>query len=140
MKLLVILLFSLPLLAFEGKKLYQCTLMYRVIDGAPHEFSPEEQEKSRFGLVFSKDLSRLKTSEGLIYTSTKTSVKGKLYVKKVVVNGRTLYYKLKVANKSGLYKSVSVTGYGNLVNEYVLCQKAKMNSSKKVNEIKSKIG
>ena len=124
MKILLILLFSLPLFAFEGNKLYQCASMYRIIGGTPHEFSAEEQKKSRFDLVFNKDLSRVKTSDGMIYNATKSSLKGRLYTNVMHVNGRTLYYKLKMASQNGMYKSVSVTGYGNLVNEYVLCQKA----------------
>lgn len=123
MKAVLILLFSLSLLSFDGKKLYQCTSKYKIIDSSPSELSQEEQEKSKFQLVFNKSLSRIKSSDGMIYTAKKSSLKGQLYVNKLVVNGRTLYYKLKVANKNGLYKSVSVTGYGELVNEYVMCQK-----------------
>ena len=125
MRIFTILLFSLPLLAFEGNKLYQCASMYSIVGGTPHEFSQEEQNKSRFTLVFNKSLSRLKTSDNMIYTAAKSKVNGQLYINKAVVNGRTLFYKLKMANKSGMYRSVSVTGYGNLVNEYVLCQKVK---------------
>jgi len=123
MKIIYLLLVSLPLLAFEGNKRYQCASMYRIVGGAPHEFSQEEQNKSRFYLVFNKDLSRVKTSDGMIYNVTKSTLKGRLYTHVMRVNGRTLYYKLKMASKNGMYKSVSVTGYGNLVNEYVLCQK-----------------
>ena len=125
MKILTVLLFSLPLFAFEGNKLYQCTPMYSIVGGSPHEFSQEEQNKNRFTLVFNKDLSRLKTSDNMIYTASRSKLKGQLYINKAVVNGRTLFYKLKMANKNGLYRSVAVTGYGNLVNEYVLCQKVK---------------
>jgi len=123
MKLALILLLSLPLLAFEGKQLYQCSSMYRLVNGSPHEFSKEEQEKSTFGLMFNQNKNKVKTSDGMVYAITKSSVKGALYSNKVKVNGRTLYYKLKMAGENGLYKSVSVSGYGNLINEFVMCKK-----------------
>ena len=123
MKTILILFFSLSLFAFEGKKLYECSSKYRIINGTPHEFSPEEEARTRFSLVFSKTLKRVKTSDGMIYSLAKSKSKGSLYVNVVKVNGRTLNYKLKMASKNGLYKSVSVTGYGNLINDYVLCSK-----------------
>ncbi len=125
MKIILILLFSLPLLSFEGKKLYQCVSKYRVVEGSPVELSEEEQGKSQFQLVFNKTLSRVKSSDGMVYTAQKSTLKGQVYSAKILVNGRTLYYKLKVANDKGLYKSVSVTGYGELVNDYALCEKVK---------------
>lgn len=133
MKILLILLFSLSLFAFEGKKLYECSSKYRIINGSPHEFTPQEEAKTLFSLVFSKNLKRVRTSDGMIYGSAKSKSKGSLYVNRVKVNGRTLNYKLKVASKNGLYKSVSVTGYGNLINEYVLCTKVQKNKIKKRN-------
>ena len=133
MKILFILLFSLPLFSFEGNKLYQCVSKYRIVNGAPHEFSPEEQNKSLFQIVFNKKLSRVKTSDGKIYDSAKTKLKGQLYIYQAKVNGRLLKFKLQTASNNGLYRSVSVTGYGDLVNEFVLCQqlKTKKNTSKK---------
>jgi len=120
--LLLFCLFSF-LEAFEPKKLYQCVSKYRVVNGSPHEFTLKEQEKSLFRFVLNKKRTHLRTSDGMIYTKVKTKVKGDLYVSQVKVNGRSLKYKLKVASKNGLYKSVAVTGYGNLVNEFVLCSK-----------------
>ena len=76
MKLLFVLLLSLPLLSFEGEKIYQCASMYKIVGGTPHEFSQEEQEKSKFELIFDKDLSRIKTSDGMTYHAAKSSVKG----------------------------------------------------------------
>lgn len=135
MKILLVLLFSLSLFAFEGKKLYECSSKYRIVNGSPHEYSPEEEKKTRFSLVFSKSLNRVKTSDGMIYGSAKSKSKGRVYVNRMKVNGRTLNYKLKIASKNGLYKSVSVTGYGNLVNEYVLCRKVqKKKADKKVSK------
>lgn len=131
MKLLLVLLLSLPLLCFEGEKLYQCASMYKIVEGTPYEFTSDEQKQSTFGLIFDQDLLRIKTSDGMVYNAIKSSSQGRLYVNKAVVNGRTLFYKLKIANKSGLYKSVSVTGYGNLVNDYVLCQEVKKDSWEK---------
>lgn len=131
MKQFLLLLLSLPLLSFEGEKVYQCVSMYKIVGGSPHEFSQVEQDNSRFELIFDKDLNRIKTSVGMIYNATKSSSKGTLYVNKSVVNGRTLYYKLKIANNSGLYKSVAVTGYGNLVNEYVMCQQVQKGKENK---------
>jgi len=112
-----------------------CASMYRIVNGSPHEYTQEEQKKSRFTVVFNKKQSRLKTSDGFIYTATTSNVKGKLFVKKLKVNGRNLTYKLKLASKNGLYKSLSVTGYGNLVNDYVICQK--MKTPKKVSDTNS---
>ena len=121
MKILLILLFSLSLFAFEGKKLYQCVPKYRLVNGNPHEFTPAEQTKNAFQLIFNKKLTRVKTSDGMIYTATSSNLKGKTYVNKKRVNGRSLTYKLKMATKNGMYRSVFVTGYGNLINEFVMC-------------------
>jgi len=129
-----LLLLSLPIFAFEGKKLYECVSKYRIVNGKPHQFSPEEQGKSYFTLVFSKTMQRVKTSDGMIYGLTKRKSKGSVYAKQVKVNGRTLHYKLKVASKNGLYKSVSVTGYGNLINDYVLCQKVQKKKKQTISE------
>ncbi|PHR56205.1 MAG: hypothetical protein COA44_08935 [Arcobacter sp.] len=137
MRILLILLFSLSLFAFEGKKLYECSSKYRIINGSPHEFSPQEEAKTKFSLVFSKNLNRVKTSDGMIYSSVKSKSKGATYKNIVKVNGRTLNYKLKIASKNGLYKSVSVTGYGNLINEYVLCKKIKKKKKKDNNDTNS---
>lgn len=123
MKILLILLFSLTLFAFEGKKLYQCAPKYRIVNGNPHEFSPEEQRKNAFQLIFNKKLTRLQTSDGMIYTASSSNLKNKTYFNKKKVNGRSLTYKLKMASNSGMYRSVFVTGYGNLINEFVLCYK-----------------
>lgn len=123
MKIALILLISLSLFSFEGKKLYQCAPKYRIVNGNPHEFSLEEQQKNLFRVVFNKQMSHLQTSDGMIYTATSSNLKGKLYLKKMKVNGRSLTYKLKIASDRGMYRSVFVTGYGNLINEYVLCAK-----------------
>jgi len=136
MKLLLIFSLSLSLFAFEGKKLYECSSKYRVVGGSPHELSPEEESKTRFTLVFNKNLSRVKTSDGMIYGISKSKSKATVYVNRVKVNGRTLNYKLKLATKNGLYKSVSVTGYGNLINEYTLCTKVQK-TKKDTNDINS---
>ena len=127
MKPLLLILFCLStfLQAFETKKLYQCTSKYRIVNGSPHEFSLQEQKKSLFQFVLNKKGTRLKTSDGKIYTKVKSKVKGSLYVSQAKVNGRALNYKLKMASANGLYKSVSVTGYGALINEFVLCAKRK---------------
>lgn len=136
MKILLFLLFCLsPFLeAFEAKKLYQCASKYRLVNGSPHEFSLEEQQKSLFQFVLNKKKTRLRTSDGMIYTKMKSRVKGDLYVSQVKVNGRALTYKLKMASGNGLYKSVTVTGYGDLINEFVLCAKIK-ETSKKSNDV-----
>ena len=144
MKSLLLILFFLSsfLEAFESKKLYQCASKYRIVNGSPHEFSLQEQQNSLFQFVINKKRTRLKTSDGMIYTKVKSKVKGDLYISQVKVNGRALNYKLKMASANGLYKSVSVTGYGDLINEFVLCSKKKdspknsndVNSSKKENK------
>lgn len=125
MKILFILLFSLSLQAFESNKLYECASIYRVVGGTPHEYSLDEQKKSIFQLIFNKKQTRLQTSDSMIYEMMNSKLKGKLYVNKKRVNGRNLTYKMKLASTNGLYKSVFVTGYGNLVNEYVLCHQVK---------------
>jgi len=133
MKIFLILLFSLSLFAFEGKKLYQCAPKYRILNSNPYEFSPEEQKKNAFQVVFSKNLNRVKTSDGMIYTASSSNLKGKLYMNKKKINGRSLTYKLKMATKNGMYRSVFVTGYGNLINEFVMCYQVKTKSKKKKN-------
>jgi len=127
MKLLLLVLFCLSsyLEAFESKKLYQCASKYRIVNGSPHEFSLQEQQKSLFQFVLNKKRTRLKTSDGKIYTRMKSKVKGSLYVSQAKVNGRAVNYKFKMASENGLYKSVSVTGYGDLINEFVLCARVK---------------
>jgi len=136
MKILLILLFSLCLFAFEGNKLYQCVPKYRIINGSPHEFTLDEQKKNAFQLVFNKKLSRIKTSDGIIYQVTSSNLKGKTYINKKKINGRSLTYKLKMASKNGLYRSVFVTGYGNLINEYVLCYQLKAKNKEQETKLK----
>ena len=132
MKSILLLLFFLsPLIeAFESKKLYQCASKYRLVNGSPHEFTLEEQQKSLFRFVLNKKKTRLKTSDGMIYTKMKSKVKGTLYVSQIMVNGRSLSYKLREASSNGFYKSVNVRGYGDLINEFVLCMKIKDTSKK----------
>ena len=45
-----------------------------------------------------------------------------LFVNKVQVNGKTLYFKIQLSKES-LYKSVYALGYGNLIHEYVVCKR-----------------
>ena len=47
---------------------------------------------------------------------------GDLFVNKVKVNGKTLYFKIQLSKES-LYKSVYALGYGNLIHEYVVCKR-----------------
>jgi len=132
MKIALFLLLSLNLFAFEAKKMYQCTPKYTIANGNPQPYSEENQKKSAFYLVFNKDFTRLKTSDGKIYNLSTTKVKGKLYINKVKVNGRAITYRLRTASANGFYRSAYVTGYGNLINEYVLCIKDTKKSKKKV--------
>ncbi|MDF1881030.1 hypothetical protein JHD50_06880 [Sulfurimonas sp. MAG313] len=125
MKIIVFLLLCLNLFAFEAKKTYQCIPKYTIANGNPQEYPQEEQEKKTFYLIFNKDLTRIKTSDGIIYNQSTTNVKGKLYRYKKMVNGRAITYKLRTASTNGLYRSAHVTGYGNLINEYVMCLKVK---------------
>ena len=134
MKIVLFLLLSLSLFAFEGKKMYQCVPKYTVANGNPQEYPSEYQQKNSFYLVFNKKLSRIKTSNNKIYSLSNTREKGKLYMSKEMVNGRALTYKLRTASLNGLYRSVNVVGYGNLINEYVLCKKIKTKKKNKKKE------
>jgi len=131
MKIFILLLLSLSLFAFEGKKVYECVSKYQIVGGAPHEFSEDEQQKRLFQLVFNQKKTKLRTSDGMMYMLAKSKSKGKLYINKTQINGRTIIYKIKIASANGLYKSVLVRGYGNLVNEYAICRVHKSKGSKK---------
>lgn len=122
MKILLILLFSLSLFAFEAKKVYHCASIYQIVNGTPQEFSEDVQKKKVFELLFNDKKNKLKTSDGMMYALAKSKTKGKLYINKSKVNGRTIVYKIKLASTNALYKSVLIRGYGNLVNEYAVCK------------------
>ena len=121
MKILLIFLFSLPLFSFQAETTYQCKSLYRLIsdDNTHQKLSKDEQEKSKFRFILSKDFKSLRSSDGILYRAKKNS---DLFVKKVQVNGKTLYFKIQLSKES-LYKSVYALGYGNLIHEYVVCKK-----------------
>ena len=121
MKILLIFLFSLPLFSFQTQTIYQCKSLYRLIsdDNTHQKLSENEQGKSEFRLVISKDFKSLRSSDGMLYALKKS---GDLFVNKVKVNGKTLYFKIQLSKES-LYKSVYALGYGNLIHEYVVCKR-----------------
>ena len=121
MKILLIFLFSLPLYSFQKKTLYQCKSLYRLIsdDNTHQELLKDEQVKSKFGFIISKDFKSLRSSDGMLYIAKKNS---DLFVNNVHVNGKTLYFKIQLSKES-LYKSIYALGYGNLIHEYVVCKR-----------------
>jgi hypothetical protein len=121
MKILLVFLFSLPLFAFQTETIYQCNSLYRLIsdDNSHQELSKDEQLKSQFELIISKDSKSIQSSEGMLYRAKSSS---DLFVNQVQFNGKTLYFKIQLS-KDSLYKSVYALGYGNLIHEYVVCKR-----------------
>ena len=121
MKILLVFLLSLPLFSFQTETIYQCKSLYRLIsdDNTHQELPKEEQSKSQFELVISKDSKSIRSSDGMIYRVKKSS---DLFVNQMQVNGKTLYFKIQLS-KGSLYKSVYALGYGNLIHEYVVCKR-----------------
>ena len=105
--------------AFDVKTVYECKSKFR----SEIELSDSDQEKSLFELYIKKDKMALKTSEGIIYKRKRSAQKGSLYVKKMHMQGRTLYYKLQLSStRNTLMKSVLVKGFGNLIEDFVICK------------------
>ena len=122
MKIVLIFLFSLPLLSFQSETTYQCKSLYRINsdDNSHYTLSTQEQNSSRFEFVISKDFTSLRCSDGMEYAFKKRSLDRYLFVKKLHLSGKTLYFKLQLSKES-LIKSVYASGYGNLIHEYVVC-------------------
>jgi hypothetical protein len=64
----------------------------------------------------------LRTSDAMVYQAAKSTARGKLFSKKVAIQGKNVYYKIRVLNAKGIYKSVFVPGYGNLIQDFVQCR------------------
>jgi hypothetical protein len=111
-------------LSFQSNTVYICTSHYR-LSGANEQhqqLSDKEKEKSRFEMIFNEDFSRLQTSDAMVYAAVRSTAKGRLYSKKVALQGKTVYYKIRVFSTKGIYKSVFVPGYGNLIHDFVQCE------------------
>lgn len=112
------------LFTFQNNTVYLCTSQYRLSGGhnQHQELSAIEKEKSYFELIFNEDFSRLRTSDAMVYRQVRSTAKGRLYSKKVAIQGKTVYYKIRIFSEKGIYKSVFVPGYGNLIHDFVQCQ------------------
>lgn len=112
------------LFTFDSNTVYACLSQYRLISGHKQhqQLSAKEKEKSYFEMIFNEDFSRMRTSDAMEYTQAKSTAKGRLYSKKVAIQGKTVYYKIRVFNTKGIYKSVFVPGYGNLIHDFVQCK------------------
>ena len=118
---LLIFLFAYALLAFENGNSYQCHAIKR----NDVKLSLEEQKATAFDFYIKKDGTYLKTSRPLIYDLMKTKLQkqGKTYLAKVKSNGQIIHFKLKFVQDETLLRFVTVPGYGNLISEYVICNK-----------------
>lgn len=112
------------LFTFQSNTVYACESKYRLIDGhnQDQQLSSIEIEKSYFEMTFNEGFSRLRTSDAIVYTQARSTAKGQLYSKKVAIQGKTVYYKIRVFSEKGIYKSVYVPGYGNLIHDFVQCK------------------
>jgi hypothetical protein len=115
---------SSSFLTFQSNKVYACTSQYRLIGAHTQhqQLSAKEKEKSYFEMTFNQDFSRLSTFDDMVYSVARSTAKGRLYSKKVAIQGKTVYYKLRVFSAKGIYKSVFVPGYGNLIHDFVQCE------------------
>jgi len=115
------LFFYLSLSAFENGNSYECHAIKR----NDVELSFEEQKTTKFEFYIKKNGAYLKTSRPLIYDRVKTKLESqdKLYLAKVKSNGNIIHFKLKFIQKNTLLRYVTVPGYGNLISEYVICNK-----------------
>jgi len=115
---------SSSLFTFQSNTVYMCESQYRLIGGHKQhqQLSTKEKEKSYFELVFNEDFSRLRTSDNIVYRAVRSTARGKLYSKKVAIQGKTVYYKIRVFSEIGIYKSVFAPGYGNLIHDFVQCK------------------
>ena len=112
------------LFTFESNTVYSCASQYR-LSGAHkqhQQLSANEKEKSHFEMVFNDDFSRLRTSDAIVYRAARSTAKGRLFSKKVAIQGKTVYYKIRIFSVKSIYKSVFVPGYGNLIHDFVQCK------------------
>ena len=112
------------LFTFQSNTVYMCESQYRLVAGHKQhqQLSAKEKEKSYFELIFNEDFSRLRTSDAMVYRAARSTAKGRLYSKKVAMQGKNVYYKIRVFSAKGIYKSVFVPGYGNLIHDFVQCK------------------
>jgi len=112
------------LFTFRSNTVYTCVSQYRLSgEQKQHQqLSAKEKEKSYFELIFNEDFSRLRTSGTMVYRAARSTAKGRLFSKKVAIQGKTVYYKIRVFSVKGIYKSVYVPGYGNLIHDFVQCK------------------
>jgi len=112
------------LFTFQSNTVYMCESQYRLAAGHKEhqQLSAKEKEKSYFELIFNEDFSRLRTSDAMVYRAARSTAKGKLFTKRVAIQGKSVYYKIRVFSAKGIYKSVFVPGYGNLIHDFVQCK------------------
>lgn len=113
---------------FQSNMTYECVSQYRLIgDNKTHQqLSQQEKEKSYFQLSFSEDFTVLTSSDAKVYKESISTAKGRLYANKVIINSKVLYYKIRTTDNKGIYKSVFVPGYGNLIHDFAQCQLKEM--------------
>jgi len=112
------------LFTFKSNRVYACASQYRLTGSHKQhqQLSVKEKEKSYFEMIFNEDFSHLRTSDAMVYSAAKSTAQGRLYTKKVAIQGKTVYYKIRVFSEKGIYKSVYVSGYGNLIHDFVQCK------------------
>jgi len=121
MKILLLLLLTLTLFAFDKSTIYECMVLYK----GEVSLTQEEREKSIFELYVNKTAKYIRTSDAIVYKYSKTNPKYKLYVSYKEIQHKTLKYKLELVKDNKLYKIVSAKGYGDLLTEYVSCKEKK---------------
>lgn len=86
------------------------------------QLSAKEIEKSYFEMIFIEDFSHVRRSDAIANILARSTAKERLYSKKVAIQAKTVYYKIRVFIEKWINKSVFVPGYGNLIHDFVQCR------------------